>query len=93
MVKQQELQHDRARPVSAIAGILLAFCPTTTLAQVAGDGSLGTQVNGAAIAPVRERASSPKAQPEAAICFTAFASFPCPMRILPDLSPLQPFKM
>jgi large exoprotein involved in heme utilization and adhesion len=34
-----------------LSGILLAIYPTMTLAQIAGDGTLGTQVNGSAIAP------------------------------------------
>jgi filamentous hemagglutinin family protein len=37
--------------LGALSGVLLATCPTLTLAQIAGDGTLGTQVNGFAIAP------------------------------------------
>ena len=41
----------QARWIGAIGVTLLAFYPSPTLAQIAGDGTLGTQVNGSAIAP------------------------------------------
>ncbi|KAM3104921.1 two-partner secretion domain-containing protein, partial [Phormidesmis sp. 146-33] len=45
------LKRDWLSWVGAIGGVLLAVYPTATLAQVAGDGTLGTEVNGSAIAP------------------------------------------
>jgi hypothetical protein len=40
--------------IGAIAATLLAFYPSLTLAQIAGNGTLGTHVNGVAIAPCTE---------------------------------------
>ncbi len=44
-------KHYRSGWVSAIGVILLTTYPTTTIAQITGDGTLGTQVNGALTAP------------------------------------------
>jgi hypothetical protein len=41
---QHLLQRYRSGWVSAIGGILLAAYPTIAIAQIAGDGTLGTQV-------------------------------------------------
>jgi hypothetical protein len=41
----------QANWIGVIAATLLAFYPSLTLAQIAGNGTLGTQVNGVAIAP------------------------------------------
>jgi filamentous hemagglutinin family protein len=51
MALRPVFQPNHAGWASAIGATLLAFYPIATLAQVVGDGTLGTQVNGAAIAP------------------------------------------
>ncbi len=51
MAPKPMFQHNRTGWAGAIAGMMLAFYSTMTLAQVTGDGTLGTQVNGSAIAP------------------------------------------
>ena len=37
--------------LSAIGGVILAAYPTIAIAQISGDGTLGTQVNGSLTAP------------------------------------------
>ena len=51
MAQQWNFRRDRAGWAGAIAGAFLASYPIATLAQVTGDGTLGTQVNGALTAP------------------------------------------
>lgn len=51
MAQKTMFQHLRSAWVGAIGGILLATYPTIAIAQIAGDGTLGTQVNGALTAP------------------------------------------
>lgn len=51
MAQKTMFQHLRSAWVGAIGGILLAVYPTIAIAQIAGDGTLGTQVNGALTAP------------------------------------------
>lgn len=51
MTPKSKFQLHQTAWVGAIAGIILALHPQTTSAQIAGDGTLGTQVNGSAIAP------------------------------------------
>ncbi len=51
MAQTHRWQRDRFGWVSMVAVTLLAFYPISTSAQVAGDGTLGTQVNGSTIAP------------------------------------------
>jgi filamentous hemagglutinin family protein len=47
MAQKSMFQNYRSRWVSTIGGILLATYPTIAIGQIAGDGTLGTQVNGA----------------------------------------------
>jgi filamentous hemagglutinin family protein len=51
MIQQSRSQTNQGIWLGPLAGILLAISPTGALAQIAGDGTVGTQVNGAAIAP------------------------------------------
>ncbi|KAM3094410.1 filamentous hemagglutinin N-terminal domain-containing protein [Phormidesmis sp. 146-12] len=51
MTQKPMFQHNRIMWASAIGGALLVVYPTATLAQVAGDGTLGTEVNGDLTAP------------------------------------------
>lgn len=48
---KHNLHYDRPGWAGLVSVTLLAFCPMATLAQITGDGSLGTQVNGSEIAP------------------------------------------
>lgn len=51
MAQKPMFQRYRSAWVGAIGGILLAVYPTIAIAQISGDGTLGTQVNGALTAP------------------------------------------
>jgi len=51
MAQKRRWQRDRTLWASIVGATLVTVYPLTTCAQIAGDGSLGTQVNGAAIAP------------------------------------------
>ena len=51
MMHQPRVQPRYVYWLGVVGSIMLASAPTTTLAQIAGDGTLGTQVNGALTAP------------------------------------------
>jgi filamentous hemagglutinin family protein len=79
MAQQQQWQSDRPWLAGVISIALVAGCPATwAIAQVAGDGSLGTQVNGAAITPCTGRCIITNGTTRGGNLFHSFRRFSLP---------------
>lgn len=51
MLQKQRFQSTKGGGLGILGGVILATSPAVALAQITGDGTLSTQVNGSAIAP------------------------------------------
>ncbi len=78
MAQRQWWQRDRTGWASAVAGVWLAGFPSVALAQIAGDGTLGTQVNGAAIAPCARTCTITGGTTRGVNLFHSFQTFSIP---------------